>query len=90
MRVGVTPSVSQHTLLLASPLPIETVTAWFIQCCFGFAAGAGRAFAGVQIAGAMEGEIRERPLAFKQGGQVRLLCKPLLWFLVDHILAAAA
>ena len=86
MRVGVIPSVSQDTLLLASPLPIKTVTA----CCFGFVAGAGRAFAGVQIAGAMEGEIRERPLAFKQGGRVRLLCKPSLWFMVDHILAAAA
>ena len=44
----------------------------------------------MQIAGAMEGEIRERPLAFKQGGRVRLLCKPSLWFMVDHILAAAA
>lgn len=35
------------------------VTAWFIQCHFGFAAGGRRAFAGVQITGAME-EIRER------------------------------
>lgn len=67
MRVGVTPSVSQDTLLLVSPLPIKTVTAWFIQCRFGFAAGAGRAFAGVQITGAMEGEIRER-----SGGAVGL------------------
>lgn len=60
MRVGVTPPVSQDTLKLASPLPIKMVTAWFIQCCFCFAAGAGRVFVGVQITGAMEGEIRER------------------------------
>lgn len=59
MRVGVTPSVSQDTLKLASPLPIKMVTAWFIQCCFGFAAGAGRVFVGVQITGAMEREICE-------------------------------